>query len=63
MILKDELTLENREDQIGQQRWRKHYSLWERKDISGKESMQIIPEFVLTVAGLGLTSVEQDSCP
>lgn len=58
MIVKDELTLENRGDQTGWQRWRKCYSPWEKKDISGKENMQIILEFVLTVAGLGLTSVE-----
>lgn len=62
MILKDELTLESRENQIGWQSWRKCYSLRERKDISGKENMQMIPEFVLTVTGLGLTCVEQDSC-
>lgn len=72
MILKDELTLETREDQTGRQSWRKCYSPWERKDIisgkeediiSGKENMQMIPELVSTVAELGLNCVKQDSCP
>lgn len=58
MILKDELTLESTEDQIVRQSWRKCYLLWERKDISSKENMQMVPELVLTVEELGLICVE-----
>lgn len=49
MTLKDELTLDSREKQIGWQSWGKRYLLWGRKDASGRENMQMVSGFVSIV--------------